>query len=35
MRNIILALKRYKLKDVKPQGVSCPGGAPYRPVSIC
>lgn len=32
MRNIILTLKRYKLKDVQTYGVACPGGGPYRPV---
>ncbi len=35
MRSIVLALKRYKLKAVGTQGKSCPGGNPYKPVSIC
>lgn len=35
MSSIVLALKRYKLKEVKPQGSSCPGGSPFRPVLIC
>lgn len=34
MNNIIVLLKKYKLKNVKAKGSSCPGGTPYVPVRV-
>ena len=30
MRNLILALKRYKLKNVESKGEACPSGNPFN-----
>lgn len=34
MSSIIVALRRYKLKKSDITRISCPSGAPYRPIVI-
>lgn len=35
MQSIVEALKNYKPKEIDPQGNTCPGGNPYKPVRMC